>query len=440
MASGEVRAGRLFPPVQFGGRMSVEMLASGPDSPETSRHMGMDPLALELDSSRAGLPRHHFQWMGTGGMLLRAQLQAIYHARRTIRLEVYIFTDSWIGRRYRTALTVAAARGVQVRVLIDAVGSMALPTDFFAELEAQPTAEVRRFNELNLATWSFRDHRKLVVVDEEEAFVGGCNIGMEYTGDGVHHGWRDGGLGVRGPVVKALAREFDAQWRMVEETKTGQVLRRRKRKRRVPAGADVDALFIFPGLGPSPLRDAISADLRTAHRIAIVSPYFLPPVSLRRRLMAPLRRGARVQLLTAGKTDVPLMQLASRSTYRPLLKAGVEIYEYQPQVLHAKLLILDDIVYIGSSNLDPRSLRINFEIMLRVRDAELARQAWAQFEKDVALSRRYTLEDSRGHRTWWRRLKQKFAYFVLAYLDPRVAEGNLRRWMRARKARARQKT
>lgn len=410
------------------------MLASGSGSPEASDLWEPGERTSETVRPRSGLTRHRLRWLGAGGLLLRAQLQAIYHARRSVRFEVYIYTDSWIGRRYRTAFTSAARRGVEVRVLLDAVGSMALPKDFFAELEALPTGQVKRFNEPSLATWSFRDHRKLVVVDEDEAFVGGCNIGMEYCGDGVHHGWRDGGMGISGPVVKALVREFDAQWLMAEEAQSGQGSRRRKRKRRVPAGAEVDALFIFPGLGPSPLRDAMSADLRTAQRIAIVSPYFLPPMSLRRRLVAPLRRGARVQLLTAGKTDVAMMQLASRSTYKGLLKAGVEIYEYQPQVLHAKLLILDDIVYIGSSNLDPRSLRINFEIMLRVRDAALAEQAWTQFEKDLSLSRRRTLEDIRGHRTWWRRLKQKFAYFVLAYLDPRVAEGSLRRWMRARKA------
>ena len=193
--------------------------------------------------------------------------------------------------------------------------------------------------------------------------------------------------------------------------------------------------FGFPGFGHSPLRDAIRNDLQHAKQIGITCPYFLPSVGFRLQIAAPVRRGARVRLLTAGKNDVPLMQLASRSLYRSLLRRKVEIYEYQPQILHAKVLLLDDVVYIGSSNLDPRSLRINFEIMLRIRDPALAAEAWKQFETDLTHSRRCTLDDLRGHRTWWRRLKQKVAYFILARLDPRVAEGNLRRWLRRQRAR-----
>ena len=136
-----------------------------------------------------------------------------------------------------------------------------------------------------------------------------------------------------------------------------------------------------------------------------------------------------------GPTDVPLMQLASRSIYRFFLERGVEIYEYQPQILHAKVLLLDDVVYIGSSNLDPRSLRINFEVMLRIEDAGVAAQAWKQFEEDIGHSRSWTLEQLRGHRTWWQRLKQQVAYFLLARLDPRLAEGQLRRWLQRRSAR-----
>ena len=187
---------------------------------------------------------------------------------------------------------------------------------------------------------------------------------------------------------------------------------------------------MFPGFGYNPLREAVAEDLRRARRIGICSPYFLPSVGLRREIASPERRGVDVRILLAGKTDVPLMQWASRSIYRFFLDHGVEIYEYQPQILHAKVLLLDDVVYVGSSNLDPRSLRINFEIMLRIRDAGLAAEAWRQFEDDIAHSRRWTLEELKGHRTWWRRIKQQAAYFLLARLDPRVAEGQLRRWLR----------
>jgi cardiolipin synthase len=390
------------------------------------------------DAEASGLPppgcpleRHHFQWLASGRALLAAKLAAIESAQREVLLEIYIFKAGAVGDRFRDALVAAARRGAAVRVLVDAFGSGALPPGYFAGLEAAGGA-VKWFNRPSLANWSFRDHRKLLVVDEEEAFVGGCNIGPEYDGDGVTEGWRDGGLSVRGPVLSCLHREFEAQWLLAEEKQWRHRELRKKRRRRVPCGAEVDAIFVFPGFGHNLLRETMAADLRRARRVGICSPYFLPSVSLRRQIASPERRGADVRVLLAGKTDVPLMQLASRSIYRFFLDHGVEIYEYQPQILHAKVLLLDDIVYIGSSNLDPRSLRINFEIMLRIRDQALAAQAWRQFEEDLSHSRQWTVEDLHGHHTWWRRLKQQLAYFVFARLDPRVAEGQLRRWRRRR--------
>jgi cardiolipin synthase len=141
-------------------------------------------------------------------------------------------------------------------------------------------------------------------------------------------------------------------------------------------------------------------------------------------------------VLLAGRSDVRLMQLASRSLYRGLVNHGVKIYEYQPQVLHAKLIVLDDIVYVGSSNLDPRSLRINFEIMLRVRDAALAAAARQRFEEDVSLrSQEITSESLKHGRSWWQRLKQRIAYWLLARVDSELAVRKLRAWHLRRRRR-----
>ncbi|MFN0125329.1 MAG: phospholipase D-like domain-containing protein [Verrucomicrobiales bacterium] len=375
------------------------------------------------------LARHTFDWLASGRALLQAKLAAIGRAEREVLLEVYIFKSGPVGDRFRDALVEAARRGASVRVLLDAFGSNALPPRYFADLEAAGGG-VKWFNRPSLETWSFRNHRKLLVVDQEEAFVGGCNIGPEYDGDGVSEGWRDGGVAVRGPVMGCLVREFHAQWLLAEEKQWRQREIRKRRQGRVPCGAEVDALFVYPGFGSNALREAMADDLQRARRIAICSPYFLPGVGLRRQIASPERRGVDVRILLAGKTDVPLMQWASRSIYRFFLDRGVEIFEYQPQILHAKILLLDDVVYIGSSNLDPRSLRINFEIMLRIRDAELAALAWRQFEIDLEHSRRWTHDDLNGYRTWWRRIKQQAAYFLIGRLDPRVAEGQLRRWLR----------
>jgi cardiolipin synthase len=364
---------------------------------------------------------HRFTWHGTGKNLLDAKRHAIDQAQASVRLETFLWEDSEIGSRLRSALVAAARRGVRVRVIVDAVGSFGLGREYFSELVAAG-GSIRWFNELRLASFSFRDHRKLLVVDDTLAFVGGCNIAPEYDGDGVTTGWRDGGIDVRGPVVAVLAAEFDRQWKRA----TGQrwTFPRGGVRQRVSAqgGGEVEALFIKPGFGRNPLRDALWRDLATAKDVAITSAYFLPPQRLRARLAQAVARGARVRLLLAGKSDVRLMQLASRSLYRRLEQKGIELWEYQPQVLHAKLIVVDDIVFVGSSNLDPRSLRINFEIMLRIRNAELAATARAQFEEDLAQrATPITRAALRQGRSWWERLKQRLAYWLLARLDPEVA-------------------
>jgi len=153
--------------------------------------------------------------------------------------------------------------------------------------------------------------------------------------------------------------------------------------------------------------------------------YFLPTWRLRRQLGRIAREGGRVQLILAGKSDVSVSQLAAESLYRRLLKAGIEIYEYQPQILHAKLLILDDIVYVGSSNLDPRSLHINYELMIRFRTPEFAAQAREVFQTNLSHCQAVTLDTwSRSHSVW-RRLKQYWAYLLLVRLDPYIAR---RQW------------
>ncbi|MGI8604418.1 MAG: phospholipase D-like domain-containing protein [Verrucomicrobiales bacterium] len=391
------------------------------------------PLAVADSASADPVPfeltRHQFQWLGTGRSLLLAQLEAIIAARASVRLEMYIFHQSKIGDRYREELINAADRGAEVWVLIDALGSFELPGDYFNELIARPNGHMRWFNRPRFDTLSFRDHRKVVVADAAVAFLGGGNIAEEYCGDGVTEGWRDGGLGVRGPVVEVLAEEFDAQFARAEQKRWR--VHHGHHRRRVPCGAEVDALFLKPGFGRNPLSDAMRQDLRVSREISLISAYFLPTLNLRRQLTAAAQRGARVRLILAGKSDVPFMQLAGRSYYRALLRRGIEIYEFEPQILHAKMFLLDDIVYIGSANLDPRSLRINFELMLRIHDAPLAEVARNQFALDLSHSRRVTLADLRGRTSWWLRLKQNLARWVLARLDPLIAETRMRRWIKS---------
>jgi len=153
--------------------------------------------------------------------------------------------------------------------------------------------------------------------------------------------------------------------------------------------------------------------------------YFLPTWKLRRSLQLVARRGGQVQIILPGQSDVPLAQLASRRLYRPLLAAGVEIYEYQPQILHAKLILIDDLAYVGSANLDTRSLHINYELTLRLKNERLAEGGRQLFADNLANCKRIGPEEWRTSQTFWTVLKQRWAYFILARMDLYIARRQL---------------
>jgi cardiolipin synthase len=162
-------------------------------------------------------------------------------------------------------------------------------------------------------------------------------------------------------------------------------------------------------------------DLAYARDVRIISAYFLPTYRLRRALMRVARRGGRVRLILAGKTDIYLSQLAARNFYSRLLQAGVEIYEYEPQILHAKLICAGPATYIGSANLDIRSLRLNYELILRFRDKDVAAGAEEIFEKVLEHSQRIELETWQQKQGWWQRWQYRWANFLLTRVDPFVS-------------------
>ncbi len=367
-------------------------------------------------------------WLCTGDEVFPAMLAAIDEAKKEVCLETYTFSPGSPGERFRDALIRARQRGLRVRVLIDALGSYGLPADFFQRLQAVG-AEVRLFNPFEvtllkpfaLNRMSIRNHRKLLVCDDHVAFVGGFNIAPEYEGDGVKCGWCDIGLKITGPLSAQLASSFDEMFaRAAFRHKRFMRFRRFDAKKSVTYPTE-QILFGGPGRGRSPLTHALREDLKHAKDVKIMVAYFLPTWSLRRGLTEVVRRGGKVQLILAGKSDVLLSQLAGRSLYRRFLRAGVEIFEYEPQILHAKLIIVDDIVYVGSSNLDSRSLQINYELMIRFQNARIAKEAREVFDCALRHSRRIELEQWRQSRTLWEKLKQRFAYWVLVRIDPYFA-------------------
>ncbi len=368
------------------------------------------------------------QWLRAGQEIFPAMLAAIDAASRSVCLEVYTFEDSALGQRFREALIRARKRGVRVRVLVDAVGSIMLSNHFWDPLQ-QAGGEARVFNPIDLRRWTIRSHRKLLVCDERVAIVGGFNITPAYEGDGVKSGWCDVGLSIADPpLAKRLATSFDEMFERAD-FRHKRFMRWRKfgAKKIVTLPAE-QILFSGPGRGRSPFKQSLRRDLARARDVRMVMAYFLPTWQLRHTLMRVARRGGRVQLILAGKSDVPLALLAARSLYRRLLAAGVEIYEYQPQILHAKLIIVDGIVFTGSSNLDVRSLQINYELMIRLQATGVAGGAREIFEEVRNHCRQITAEDWRRSRTFWRRLKHRWAYFLLNRLDPYLARRQWRAW------------
>ena len=362
-----------------------------------------------------------YEWLETGGEMLSRMLLAIAGARRSIRLEMYSVHACATAEQFREALIQACRRGVRVRVLVDALGSMALPQSFWTPFRASG-GEFRWFNPLSLSGFSIRDHRKLLACDEEMAFVGGVNIASEYQGDGVTSGWRDLGLIVRGTLAGNLSAAFDTMFHCADFQHPPFARLRRSPRQKIVAAPAARLILGGPSRN-NPIKRALRLDLlQAASSVRIISAYFLPPWRIRRELGRAARRGVRVQLILPGKSDVPLSRLAAQSFYRRLLLAGVEIYEYQPQILHAKMFLIDDIVYAGSANLDARAMNINYELMVRLSHPGLAQQATRIFERDLTHCRRIDLKSWRKARTLLDRVKARLAYLILARLDPMVAE------------------
>jgi cardiolipin synthase len=358
-----------------------------------------------------------FKWLNNGGEAFAGMLDAIEGAQESVFLETYTFKESVLGVRFRDALVRASQRGAKVTVVVDFIGSHSLRSSFWNPL-LQAGGNFRWFNPWNLWGIGVRDHRKILVCDRATAFVGGFNIAPEYEGDGVEEGWRDLGLEIRGTLAAELATCVEESYARAEfKHKRLQRLRRSPFNRLV-SRENWTLLLGGPGRGRRYLKRSLAKDLSEARSVQIIAAYFLPTWRIRRELLKAARRGARVQLILASKSDVVLSLLATRCLYHRLLRAGVEVYEYQPQILHAKLVVIDNVTYTGSANLDARSLNINYELLVRIEAPALTRQAEQVFALDLKRCRRVALSEVREARPVWRRWFERWAYYVLARLDP----------------------
>ena len=326
--------------------------------------------------------------------------RAILEAQHHVHLEYYTWEPDKIGTRFRDLLAEKARSGVEVRLLVDAIGSSRLGRRFIRPLE-QAGAAVAQFNPVSLARLrpdlvNFRTHRKIVVCDGRIGFTGGINICDEQAATvTADHAWRDTHLQIEGPPVGDLQVAFLEDWHFA----TG--------------GADCGSDY-FPQrdcvasgpwvqiLASGPDEDSYSIEkfcfaaiTGAQDRVLVTTPYFVPTEPLLSALTTAAMRGVDVRVLVPHRGDSRLVMAAARSYFEELVRAGVRIYEYGPPMLHAKTLVVDGIALVGTANMDNRSFRLNFEVAAAIFDDDIAELLVKSFDADVQHAVEYHLQTAR---------------------------------------------
>jgi cardiolipin synthase len=339
-----------------------------------------------------------------GDVFYPAELSAIASARETINLEAYIFERGKVAQQFVDALAERARAGVRVKLVVDAIGSLFTPSSFFQPIR-DAGGRVEWYQPLRWYTfkrWNNRTHRKLLVIDGRIAFCGGADIGDEWLhGSDGQPRWRDTVFRFEGNLVTGLQSTFAENW--LESS--GDILANddyfpRTRENDVPPGDHTEGMVV--NSTPSAARGTRAHILyqtllayanRTIH---ITTPYFLPDRSSLGEIVRAARdRGVKVVVLTPGKhSDHLFTRSSSRRRYGDLLKAGVEVYEYRPSMIHAKTMVVDGLwSIVGSSNFDNRSFGLNDEVNVAFRNDDLAGHLDGDFAEDLAQSRKITYED-----------------------------------------------
>ena len=366
------------------------------------------PISAEIAGNRLEL-------IESGEARLRTLIEHISCANRCIKMLMYMFNPDHVGHAVRDALVAAAQRGVEVRLLIDGFGSDA-PADYFDVLN-RAGGEECVFNPSYGRRYLLRNHQKLIVIDDEIAIIGGANIDDTYMIDhGAKH-WRDLWLRIEGPEVAVPSRYFDTLFRWSSSPRRPSL---QYARRRLAEYSEWRGPLQWKFSGPLSMRNSwwrsIGRDIRRGSRLDMVFAYFAPPGAMLRRIGRLGRRG-RARIITAAKSDNNATIAAARHSYSRLLRRHVEMYEYQPAKLHTKLAIIDDIVYIGSSNFDYRSLYINMEIMLRIKDAGFASAMRGYVDRELADSKWITPALHKRRANPWRRIKWALSHFLVNVMD-----------------------
>jgi cardiolipin synthase len=339
---------------------------------------------------------NRFQMLVDGEQIFARMLQRIEEARERISLETYIYEPGEIGARFDRALVAAAKRGVRVNVVLDAMGSPDVEDRTVPALAAAG-ATVALFNKpawYTIEELNYRTHRKILVIDGRIALTGGVGVSDNWLGrveDGKH--WRDTQFEITGPAVRYLEGGFTENFIEAADRPVAPQI-----GNPLPElGATDQTIVVWssPTGGGNALKELYLLSLAGARRtIDIASPYFLLDESTEFALTAARQRGVRIRILVEGDvTDAKPVKYASRDAYDRLLQQGLEIYEYQPTLMHVKTLVIDGAwSMFGSANFDNRSLELNDELNVATHDRGLAARITEQFDIDLRSSRRLELE------------------------------------------------
>jgi cardiolipin synthase len=351
-------------------------------------------LSLVTDGTR----RHsRITRLKNGAEFYPAYLRSIRRAKYAINLEFYEFCEGQVADEILAALTERAEAGVEVRIIVDALGSFTTHSTYFDRLRTAG-GQMCWYHPIRWNTWpkvNNRTHRKLLIIDGETGFIGGAGIADRwlYATPSVPV-WRDTVFCVEGEAVAGLISAFCENW--LESS--GQILSSSKQFgfRSTPEGAESFVVSSTPHGGGTQARILFQALINSARStIRITTPYFLPDRSARQALIEAIERGVTVQILTAGPfIDHKIIRTLSHRSVRHLLQAGAEIYEYCPSMIHAKLMTVDGLWnVVGSTNFDHRSFALNDEVNLAVLDRELAATIESDFFEDLEQCRRLNLSE-----------------------------------------------
>ncbi len=355
-----------------------------------------------------------------------AMFAAMDRAATSLALEMYIIADDGTGQEFRRHLIEAAKRGVSVHVLIDSWGCWNLPDSFWDELRIVG-GFVRWFHPLLKGFFPFRNHRKLLLVDGRIAYIGGFNISdAYYQGTAGSLPWRDNALEIEGPEVLRLRYSFARMWSIADSPLRRLMRRLHRTQRRAEAmQGTVRFLESRPENVMRPIRSAYRQMIQgAAKNVDLATGYFYPHGLILRSLKRAVKRGVQVRLLLPMHTDVPIARWAAWGLYGRLLRAGIEVWEYTPSMLHSKIAISEDTVIAGSANLDIRSGKFNYEIVAVVTDPKLSERARNDFEEDL----RQAVPIHFGawnNRSLVQKLKEALSYCLLARFDVLITRGLL---------------